>query len=67
MGRGEKRLFHAIKQERDFAYAGYAGIEEFARQLARTLESPIWPAVRRPARWAAPAGADAAPDLAKIA
>ncbi|MBF0173168.1 MAG: nitrogenase iron-molybdenum cofactor biosynthesis protein NifE [Magnetococcales bacterium] len=43
--------FLDINQEREFAYAGYAGMDELARQLLITLESPIWQAVRRPAPW----------------
>lgn len=44
--------FLDINQEREFAYAGYAGMEELARQLALTMDSPVWEAVRRPAPWA---------------
>ncbi|MBF0110564.1 MAG: nitrogenase iron-molybdenum cofactor biosynthesis protein NifE [Magnetococcales bacterium] len=44
--------FLDINQEREFAYAGYAGMEELAQQLVVTLESPIWRAVRRPPPWA---------------
>ncbi len=43
--------FLHINQEREFAYAGYDGMVEFARQMALTIESPIWPAVRNPAIW----------------
>jgi nitrogenase molybdenum-cofactor synthesis protein NifE len=43
--------FLDINQEREFAYAGYGGMTELARQIARTLENPIWDAVRRPAPW----------------
>jgi len=43
--------FLDINQEREFGYAGYQGMVELARQLALTLESPIWEAVRRPAPW----------------
>jgi nitrogenase molybdenum-cofactor synthesis protein NifE len=43
--------FLDINQEREFAYAGYQGMLELARQLTLTLESPIWQAVRRPAPW----------------
>jgi nitrogenase molybdenum-cofactor synthesis protein NifE len=43
--------FLDINQERDFAYAGYAGMPELARQLALTIENPVWEAVRRPAPW----------------
>ncbi len=44
--------FLDINQERDFAYAGYAGMAELARQLALSMNSPVWDAVRRPAPWA---------------
>ncbi|MCY0965626.1 nitrogenase iron-molybdenum cofactor biosynthesis protein NifE [Parathalassolituus penaei] len=43
--------FLDINQEREFGYAGYQGMLELVRQLALTLESPIWEAVRRPAPW----------------
>ena len=43
---------HLVNQEREYAYAGYAGMLEMARQLALTIESPVWPAVRKPAPWA---------------
>jgi nitrogenase molybdenum-cofactor synthesis protein NifE len=45
--------FLDINQERDFGYEGYDGMIELARQLALTLESSIWEAVRRPSPWAA--------------
>lgn len=45
--------FLDINQEREYAYAGYAGMVEMARQLALTIENPVWPAVRKPAPWAA--------------
>lgn len=44
--------FLDINQEREFGYAGYRGMLELARQLALTLESPVWQAVRSPAPWA---------------
>ncbi|MFV8818374.1 nitrogenase iron-molybdenum cofactor biosynthesis protein NifE [Haliea sp. E17] len=44
--------FLDINQEREFGYAGYDGMLELVRQLALTLESPVWEAVRRPAPWA---------------
>lgn len=44
--------FLDINQEREFAYAGYRGMLELARQLALSIESPVWEAVRRPAPWA---------------
>lgn len=43
--------FLDINQEREFGYAGYRGIQELARQLALTMENPVWDAVRRPAPW----------------
>ena len=45
--------FLDINQEREFGYAGYTGMIELARQLALTIESPVWDAVRKPAPWAA--------------
>ncbi len=44
--------FLDINQEREFGYAGYEGMEELARQLALSIESPVWQAVRTPAPWA---------------
>lgn len=44
--------FLDINQERDFGYEGYAGMIELARQLALTIESPVWESVRRAAPWA---------------
>ena len=44
--------FLDINQEREFGYAGYTGMIELARQLALSIESPVWEAVRRPAPWA---------------
>ena len=43
--------FLDINQEREFGYEGYQGMLELVRQLALTLESPIWEAVRSPAPW----------------
>jgi nitrogenase molybdenum-cofactor synthesis protein NifE len=45
--------FLDINQEREFGYAGYAGMLELVRQLALTLEAPVWDKVRKPAPWAA--------------
>jgi len=45
--------FLDINQEREFGYAGYTGMLELAKQLALTIESPIWERVRKPAPWAA--------------
>lgn len=45
--------FLDINQERDFAYAGYQGMIELARQLAVTLNSPVWKAVRTEPPWRA--------------
>lgn len=44
--------FLDINQEREFGYAGYDGMLELVRQLALTLESPVWRQVRQPAPWA---------------
>ncbi|RTL54342.1 MAG: nitrogenase iron-molybdenum cofactor biosynthesis protein NifE [Rhodocyclaceae bacterium] len=44
--------FLDINQEREFGYAGYDGMLELVRQLALTLESPVWNKVRAPAPWA---------------
>ena len=52
--------FLDINQEREFGYAGYQGMLELVRQLALTLESPVWEAVRRPAPWEAPRAPQAA-------
>jgi nitrogenase molybdenum-cofactor synthesis protein NifE len=43
--------FLDINQEREFGYAGYEGIVELARQLVLTIDSPVWPAVRKSAPW----------------
>jgi len=43
--------FLDINQEREFGYAGYTGMLELVRQLALTMESPVWEAVRTPAPW----------------
>jgi nitrogenase molybdenum-cofactor synthesis protein NifE len=47
--------FLDINQEREFGYAGYDGMLELVRQLALTLEAPVWDQVRAPAPWATPA------------
>lgn len=44
--------FLDINQEREFGYAGYEGMLELARQLALTLESPVWAQVRKAPPWA---------------
>jgi nitrogenase molybdenum-cofactor synthesis protein NifE len=43
--------FLDINQEREFGYEGYTGMLELARQLALTIQSPVWQAVRKPAPW----------------
>jgi hypothetical protein len=43
--------FLDINQEREFGYEGYTGMRELARQLALTIQSPVWAAVRKPAPW----------------
>lgn len=52
--------FLDINQEREFGYAGYEGMLELARQIALTLESPVWQAVRERASWDQPATLHAA-------
>lgn len=43
--------FLDINQEREFGYAGYQGMLELVRQLALTLESPVWEQARRGTPW----------------
>ncbi|ABK43706.1 nitrogenase MoFe cofactor biosynthesis protein NifE [Magnetococcus marinus MC-1] len=43
--------FLDINQEREYAYAGYEGMIELARQLTITMESPIWSHVKSSAPW----------------
>ncbi|OSM04019.1 nitrogenase iron-molybdenum cofactor biosynthesis protein NifE [Magnetofaba australis] len=43
--------FLDINQEREYAYAGYDGMIELARQLCHTMESPIWESVTSKAPW----------------
>ncbi len=46
--------FLDINQEREFGYAGYDGMLELVRQLALTMEIPVWQQVRAPAPWDEP-------------
>lgn len=39
--------FLDINQEREYGYAGYAGMRELARQLTITIDNPIWAALRQ--------------------
>ncbi|MBF0422263.1 MAG: nitrogenase iron-molybdenum cofactor biosynthesis protein NifE [Magnetococcales bacterium] len=43
--------FLDINQEREHAYAGYAGMVTLAQRLIATIESPIWPLVRHRPPW----------------
>jgi nitrogenase molybdenum-cofactor synthesis protein NifE len=43
--------FLDINQEREEAFAGYQGMVNLAAAVCRTLESPVWPQVNRPAPW----------------
>ena len=45
-----------INQERHYAYAGYAGIVNLVREIDKTINNPVWAAVRRPAPWESVAG-----------
>lgn len=40
-----------INQERHYAYAGYEGMLNLVREIDRTINNPVWDAVRRPAPW----------------
>nr|MBS0021545.1 hypothetical protein [Gammaproteobacteria bacterium] len=57
---GGRNLYTAIKarlpfldinQEREFGYAGYAGMLMLADRLTKALENPIWSAVNRLPPW----------------
>ncbi len=43
--------FLDINQEREHAYAGYAGMLTLAKELCRTLESPVWAIARSTPPW----------------
>lgn len=43
--------FLDINQEREHAYAGYEGMITLAKELCRTIDAPIWQAVRSQAPW----------------
>lgn len=43
--------FLDINQEREHPYAGFDGMITFAKELCRTIESPIWSSVRSLAPW----------------
>lgn len=45
--------FLDINQERDFAYAGYDGMVELARQIALTVNCPVWDQARAEPDWMA--------------
>jgi nitrogenase molybdenum-cofactor synthesis protein NifE len=45
--------FLDINQEREHAYAGYEGMITLAKELCRTLHSPIWQVVQSDAPWEA--------------
>ncbi len=51
--------FLDIDHVRSVGYAGYTGMIELARQLVRSVESPVWANVRRTAPWMKAAAADA--------
>ncbi|WP_455204380.1 nitrogenase iron-molybdenum cofactor biosynthesis protein NifE [Kaarinaea lacus] len=56
-----KLPFLDINQEREFGYEGYEGMLELVRQLALTLESPVWESVRKPAPWLTETGTTGQP------
>lgn len=43
-----------INQERHYAYAGYDGMVELIRQMAKALTNPVWDQVRADAPWDKP-------------
>lgn len=43
--------FLDVNHERHHAYAGYAGMLKMAQELYKTLYSPVWKQVRKPAPW----------------
>jgi nitrogenase molybdenum-cofactor synthesis protein NifE len=43
--------FLHINQEREHAYAGYEGMITLAKELCRTIESPVWHAARSRPPW----------------
>lgn len=58
---GDRYIYPALKARvpfldldhvRDIGYAGYTGMIEFARQVAVSVESPVWAQVRARPRWA---------------
>ena len=60
---GDRYIYPALKARvpfldldhvRDVGYAGYVGIVELARQVAASLESPVWRQVGTPPPWAVP-------------
>jgi nitrogenase molybdenum-iron cofactor biosynthesis protein NifE len=57
---GDRYIYPALKARvpfldldhvRDVGYAGYAGMLQFARQVAVSVESPVWGQVRSRPRW----------------
>jgi len=62
---GDRYIYPALKARvpfldldhvRDIGYAGYTGMLQFARQVAVSVESPVWAQVRAQPRWAASGG-----------
>ncbi|MDH4199957.1 MAG: hypothetical protein OEV66_06205, partial [Spirochaetia bacterium] len=47
----EKIPYIDINQERHTSYGGYAGSINLAKDLCRTLQSPVWSTVKKPAPW----------------
>jgi len=46
-----KLPFLDINQEREHAYAGYQGMLTLAKELCRTIESPVWQHARQSTPW----------------
>ncbi|MEA5574518.1 nitrogenase iron-molybdenum cofactor biosynthesis protein NifE [Calothrix sp. UHCC 0171] len=43
--------FLDVNHERNHAYAGYTGMIEMAQELYKTLYSPVWEQIKKPAPW----------------
>jgi nitrogenase molybdenum-cofactor synthesis protein NifE len=52
--------FLHINQERELAYAGYEGMITLAKELCRTIESPVWKAANSQAPWQSDTGSQPA-------
>lgn len=58
--------FLDVNQERHHPYAGYKGMIVFAEELCRTINSPIWGAIRSDAPWGESLSTDSSTDLTAL-